>query len=399
MGGRRLRTTLGIATAALLAAAGPGAIAAAGQVRPLTTVTWHVETSPNTSNANRRDDLFDVACPTATACVAVGDTSDSHYDNPTGLVERWNGSKWSVQATAAIAGNPHTEFDSVACSSPSACTLVGEETTGTGTPTRALVERWNGSKWSVQATPTPASGKGALYGVACVNATSCYAVGDSLAKNGNPPLIEHWNGKTWTIQTVPHPAGVPYSFYTIACRSNTDCTAGGEVDGANGAGTTLMMHWNGSKWSLEATPATPGHSAFINDVRCPSATQCLAAADTYTPVGVNAISDVSGVAEEWNGHTWTMLPTAPLASGTTSDFFAVACPAVSKCVIVGDVEGTGLFAPLAEHWNGSTFTMDTTQADGSFSYFDSVNCNGAACVAVGAFDSTSGLDRTLVERT
>jgi hypothetical protein len=382
-----------------VAAVGPGAIAASGQVRPLTTVTWHQQTSPNTSNANRRDDLFDVACPIATTCVAVGDTSDSQFDNPAGLVERWNGTTWTIQTTPSIAGNPHTEFSSVACSSTSACTLAGEETNAAGSGTHTLVERWNGSKWSVQATPNLASGKGALYGVACVSATSCYAVGDSLAKNGNPPLIEHWNGKTWSIQTVPHPAGVPYTFYTIACRSNTDCTAGGEVDGAGGAGTTLMMHWNGSKWSLQATPATPGESAFVSDVRCPSATQCLAVGDTYTPAGNGAIEDVNGFAEEWNGHTWTMLPTAALASGTTTDFFAVACPAVSKCVIVGDAESPGLVAPLAEHWDGTTFTTDTTQADGSFGYFDSVNCSGAACVAVGTFESTTGFDRTLVERT
>ncbi|HEY1738709.1 MAG TPA: hypothetical protein VGI86_08370, partial [Acidimicrobiia bacterium] len=326
MNGRQLRTTFGAAAAAMLAAVGPGAVAAAGQVRPLTTVTWHVQTSANSSNTSRRDELFHVACPSATVCFASGETADKQFNNPSALMERWNGSKWSIQTTATVAGNPHTEFFNVACSSASACTAVGDAMTAT--TTRALVERWNGSKWSVQSTPTPSSGKAILYSDACVSATSCYAVGDSLAKNGNPPLIEHWNGKTWSIQTVPHPAGVPYTFYVIACRSNTDCTAGGQIDGAGGAGTTLIMHWNGSKWALEATPPTPGHSAFVADLRCPSATQCLAAANTFTPVGDGSITDVSGVAEEWNGHTWTMLPTAALASGATSGFEGVACPAV-----------------------------------------------------------------------
>ena len=207
-----------------------------------------------------------------------------------------------------------------------------------------------------------------------------------------------WNGTKWSMQAVPHPRGVPYTFYNVACRATTDCVAVGEIDGAAGAGTTLIMHWNGSTWTLEPTPATPGHSAFIEDVRCPSASNCLAVGDTYTPAGTNAITDVSGIAERWDGHTWTMLPTAPLASGTTTDFSAVACPASSTCVVVGSTDDSGV-APLAERWNGSTFTLDTTQSVGTFSYFNSVNCNGGSCVAVGAGDPTGSVDRTLVERT
>jgi hypothetical protein len=93
-----------------------------------------------------------------------------------------------------------------------------------------------------------------------------------------------------------------------------------------------------------------------------------------------------------------VLPTAALASGATADFEGVACPAASKCVVVGDLSNGGL-TPLAEHWDGTTFTMDTTQAVGALSFFNSVNCNGASCVAVGDSFNTNGLDRTLVERT
>ena len=394
MGGRSAMAG-GIALVAALATAGSGAVAAAAHLAPAA-ATWHIQSSPNPAGTTRYADLYDVACPTAGSCIAVGESSDTNYKNQTRLLERWNGTTWSIQTTPTPPGNPHTLFVSVACSSASVCTVVGASYPASGD--RVLAERWNGSKWSIQTTPTPSSGKAILNGVACPTATNCFAVGDSEAKNGNPPLIEKWNGSKWSIQTVPHPQGVPYTFYSVACRSTSDCTAVGEIPGAAGAAKALIVHWNGSTWSAR-TPALPtgGRSSFLTDVRCPSATQCLAVGDSYVPDG-GGLSDTLGLAEAWNGHTWTILATPRPVTSATDDFYSVACPSPSKCVIVGSYSGTGV-VPLAMRWDGSSFTVDTTQSVGDFSYLDSVNCNGAnACVAVGE-GRPSTLDRTLVERS
>jgi hypothetical protein len=45
-------------------------------------------------------------------------------------------------------------------------------------PEPSLAERWNGTSWSIEATPNPAgSVVSALQGVACLNDTECRAVG------------------------------------------------------------------------------------------------------------------------------------------------------------------------------------------------------------------------------
>ncbi len=73
-----------------------------------------------------------------------------------------------------------------------------------------LAERWDGSGWSLTTTVAASSGLGAeLYGVSCVSAKACVAVGDS-AQIGSPDPIklihrafaERWNGKKW-ISTLP----------------------------------------------------------------------------------------------------------------------------------------------------------------------------------------------------
>ena len=384
------------ATLAAMATVGPTAGVASASTAHATPATWHVQSSPNPPGTTRNADLYDIACPTASSCVAVGQSSDTSYKNANRLLERWNGSAWSIQTTPAPSGNPLTSFFSVACSSASACTVVGASYPASGD--RSLVERWNGTQWSIQTTPVPSSGKALLFGVACPSATSCFAVGDSEASNGNPPLILHWNGSSWSLQTVAHPAGTHYIFYSVACRSTSDCTAVGEIAHAAGAASPLIVHWNGSKWSAQ-TPGAPagGRSAFLSDVRCPSATQCLAVGDTYVPDG-NAISDTFGLAEAWDGHTWTVLATPIPIQGANDQYMGVACPAVSKCVIVG-LYASSTIVPLVFRWDGSTFAEDNEQSVGNFSYLDSVNCNGAnSCVAVGE-GRPSTVDRTLVERS
>ncbi|MGH3401166.1 MAG: hypothetical protein ACRDRJ_01375 [Streptosporangiaceae bacterium] len=42
---------------------------------------------------------------------------------------------------------------------------------------RALVQNWNGTKWSVTAAPNPVAGIGGFNAVSCTSATACTAVG------------------------------------------------------------------------------------------------------------------------------------------------------------------------------------------------------------------------------
>ena len=90
----------------------------------------------------------------------------------------------------------------MSCTSATGCTAVGNYgihaicplALGTCTA-RALIERWNGRRWSIQQTPQPAGAtQSDLSGVSCASGTSCTAVG--FFTNGADQQVtfaERWN--------------------------------------------------------------------------------------------------------------------------------------------------------------------------------------------------------------
>ena len=75
-----------------------------------------------------------------------------------------------------------------------------------------LAEHFNGTSWTVVATPNPGPFGSVLSGVAAAATNNVWAVGSSFADNsfGEPDpstLIEHFNGSAWSVVPSPTPAG------------------------------------------------------------------------------------------------------------------------------------------------------------------------------------------------
>jgi hypothetical protein len=71
---------------------------------------------------------------------------------------------------------------------------------GSGTAIQPAALTWNGATWTqspVQATPSGTIG--IFYGVTCVTAADCVAVGYVESGNSTHDLSEFWNGTAWTI--------------------------------------------------------------------------------------------------------------------------------------------------------------------------------------------------------
>jgi hypothetical protein len=71
-------------------------------------------------------------------------------------------------------------------------------------------------------------GDARLYGVSCVKAGVCTAVGQYLdAKTGvMVTLAEHSGGLGWTKQTTPNPAGTRNkALKAVVCQPTSSCTA------------------------------------------------------------------------------------------------------------------------------------------------------------------------------
>ncbi len=378
---RRSITVLMTAAACAVWAAGPASAA----------TTWALQATPNPANTTAPG-FTGVSCPSATSCFAVGIDSNAVGTITQTLAEHWNGSTWAIQRTPKLSGSFDADLSAVACPSATSCIAVGQNTNSSDLP-RPLAEHWNGSTWAVQTVPSPSNAAAGsdLSAISCTSATSCTAVGYQLISEGEQrPLAEHWNGSSWTIQATPVPSNSDESqLEAVSCSSAASCTAVGVLSGPAYL-ELLAEHWNGKTWTVQNAPNPNGASpdkdsvSLLNGVSCTSAASCTAVGFSNPTVG----DAERPLAERWNGSAWT-IQTAPNPTATNQNTLnAVSCVSSTACTATGFAgsAATGFTSTLAEQWNGSTWTVQSTpDPAGVASILSGVWCTSpATCTAVGS---------------
>jgi hypothetical protein len=309
---------------------------------------WSIQPTPAPAAA-RASLLFDVSCTTRNACVAVGSTTDS-AGATIPLAERWNGSRWSAQRLPTLPGGPgHVSYlGGVSCPSRRYCAAVGYSGNGAGTSGVTLVERWNGTSWSRQRLTLPADATASfLNAVSCVSAKSCTAVGFSNTHAGlGATLGERWNGTSWSIQRTPTPAAaVAVQLVGVSCTATGPCVAAGYFAIDTGIEVMLAERGSGAQWSIQR-PLYPRGATGVQfaDASCASAGSCTA---------VGFFGDANGLdetlAERYNGAHWIIQDTPNPAGMTNNSLAGVSCTSATTCTAVGSfTTATGTQETLAE---------------------------------------------------
>ncbi|HEX5376365.1 MAG TPA: DUF6531 domain-containing protein [Solirubrobacterales bacterium] len=381
--------------------------------------------------------LTDVSCTSATKCTAVG------YDKFMGrtFAESWDGSAWKIthsnlgtsnepavscvgpstchivatdgggtagtwglfswgstfRAFAAPEGASSWKLRDVSCSSETACTAVGYRYSS-ATGYKTLVERYDGTSWSIQASAEPSEGNGfrAMSSVSCASSTQCMAVGEAAGK----PFTEKWNGTQWTPVSIP---GSAEGFLEdVSCASATSCMAVGhrgwwEWMGSSWQSSTLAMSWDGSEWSVLETPEPSEEllvdGANLSAVSCLSASSCVAVGSFFTKYGEEG-NEEKTLTEVWDGSEWTTRPS------TSPDIFStlagISCTATSQCTAVGSArpinKDTNNMVTLGERWNGEEWTTQATvspETRTELKLTDTSCTSATKCMAVG-YDKVMG---------
>jgi hypothetical protein len=320
--------------------------------------SWSIQATPGPAGA-RAAVLEGVSCPAPGTCVAVGSYQNAAGKNVT-LAEAWDGTSWSIQATPNPAGERRGSLQAVSCGSATACTATGSYQAAGGRYA-TLAEAWDGTSWSIQPTPSPSATRNTLSAVSCTSPTACIAVGAAQkAPDERVPLAEAWNGTTWSVQHMPSPP-TGGTLSAVSCTTATACTAAG----------TVAEGWNGTSWHIEQTfPGAP-----LSGISCPSAGFCLAAGPEV---------------EAWDGGSWSSVP-GP--AGAAASPLGVSCASASACTVVGYQAPVQPMVTLAEAWNGSKLSLQPTPnpAAVAASGLTGVSCPSAhACAAVGSFSDDSG---------
>jgi len=257
----------------------------------LAQAAWSVVTSP--SPGPSVNDLNGVASVSASDVWAVGDFIIASGASQT-LTEHWNGTQWSVVASP----NPsafHNVLRAVTAISTNDVWAVGWFNNAQDIP-RTLIEHWNGSSWSVVTSPNGSNGSNFLFAVTAVSSTDVWAVGDFLdSTSTSHTLIEQWNGKKWSVVSSPNPTG-SNTLNAVRAVSATDIWAVGQT-----ATQTLIEQWNGKKWSVVASPNLTGNN-LLRGVAIVSATDIWAVGFVIASVGEQTLI------EQWNGSSWSIVP-------------------------------------------------------------------------------------------
>ncbi len=357
--------------------------------------------------------LTAVSCTAATACTAVGYYTSGSSGSTAGLVERWDGTGWTLQTPAAPPGAASWSLTGVSCRASTACTASGGSVSAQHADT-ALAETFAASSWHLASLTLPAdSASSDLDAVACSATTACTAVGHYLTSDFVTRFFaERRTGNSWALQSMPAPS-LGGSLASISCPTATSCTAVGNDGDQTGRQRTLADTWNGTAWTRRQTP-TPGPGGHFSGVSCTAASACTAVGGVgavgaavvmpfdsarrprvaATQPAFAATATVYGtvLVQRFNGSTWSQQTAVNQVGATPSDLDGgVSCSAPDACTAVGTYFSptTGAFRNLAERWNGTDWTVqavpDTPHETDSF--LTGVSCSAAnACMAIGTYD-------------
>jgi len=367
---------------------------------------WSIVTSPDTSST-QYNFLDGVTCASASNCWAVG-----YFDNVSGyaqtLIEQWNGTSWTIvtspNTTTVTGATQSNVLYGVTCVSASNCWAVGESSDATTGIARTLIEQWNGTSWSIVTSPnSSAAENNYLEAVTCVSASNCWAVGNSYSGSGvtNQTLIEQWNGTSWSVVTSLNTSTTQPNWLSgVTCASASECWAVGYSSTGtdiNMVYQTLIEQWDGTSWAIVPSPNTSTTEFnFLFGVTCASASECWA-------VGYG--SDDNGydrtLVEQWNGSAWAIV-TSPNTSSTQNNFLeSVTCVWQSDCWAAGFSSSTGgVDQTLIEHWDGSAWALVTspnTSATQLNVFYGATCASGSECWGVGWYINASGDYQTLIE--
>jgi hypothetical protein len=297
--------------------------------------------------------LNGVAALSDTNLWSVGSYNEWNNERYQTLIEQWDGSAWSVVASPNV-DTMSNELYAVAAAGANDVWAVGYSLYDNGTDAvdQALVEHWDGTAWQVIPNDNVDLGASDLYGVAALSATDVWAVGQYYDYNDGlwKTLAQHWDGTAWTVVATPDGPTGSGVLESVAAVSATDVWAVGYA--GNGSDKTLILHWDGSAWAVVPSPNVGTDTNDLYGVAALSATDVWAVGTVYEPI--------SGVDQtlitHWDGSAWTVVP-SPNPGVNGNYLYGIAASSGTDVWAVGDYYDSDFIdQTLVAHWDGSAWS-------------------------------------------
>jgi hypothetical protein len=328
----RLRLTIILFTLAVVLSVAPAQAAA----------TWTRVASPNRGTvASALQDV--VMVPGTSTAWAVGYYYDSNLAANRTMTQRFNGTSWSIVPSVNASSTGYSQLNRVDATSTSNVWAIG-----------SLVERYNGTNWVAMSSPAGVAPRG----LDVVSPTEVWVAGYS----GSAATIAQWKNGTWTTRYTQASTGRHLTvFEAIAVDAAGQVWAVGwdrDYDAPGRPVSSLVVHYNGTSWTREATPNPANRNTLMDVV-------ALANGEVFA-VGVAQDTSGGGITPRSlmlrrTGGTWSSLTVPKGETGSQDQLLSVAAVSSTSVWSVGyySSPSSGLYEPLLVHWtaNGGAGTL------------------------------------------
>ena len=222
----------------------------------------------------------------------------------------------------------------------------------------------------VEVAPPVVTGAG-ITGITVLSDRDVWATGGQI--NGKTlTLTEHWTGTSWSVVPSPNPFST-FSYLTgVAAVASNDIWAVGY--GARSDFKTLAIHWDGSAWTSVQIPSVANFDSFLTAVSAVSSNDVWAVGYSDTTSGPHHYQPL---AEHWDGTAWTIIPT-PVSGGSQN--LQCACHRDQRRLGRGrrpwTGQGSSASTTFTMHWNGAAWSI-VPSPNGAF-VGNALSCVGGA---------------------
>jgi hypothetical protein len=284
--------------------------------------SWSVVSTPSLPNggifkgvaAVAGDDVWAVGFRFASNGIVIGSS----------VIEHWNGNRWSEVASGKLQG---AQFTGVTAVSANDVWAVGADAGN-----NALVMHWNGSTWSQVSSPA-FTNVGSLSAVSADASNDVWAVG-CCGPLGTGQALLHWDGTSWTLASS-HPRFGPVA---VTALSATNVWVAGTVeDSDNDSPIAAVEHWDGTSWSIVPSPnPNPGkdQNSHLLGIAAISASDIWAVGDIGAPFG-----HIATLTEHWDGTSWSVIA-SPNPGSTGNRLYGVTALSDGTVAAMGHQSGT-----------------------------------------------------------
>ena len=242
--------------------------------------------------------------------------------------------------------------------------------------------------WRIVTSPNPGPGGNGLQAVATLSPTSVWAVGSQVAGGSKgsavtQTLVEHFNGSHWSVVPSPNVSTSYNALQAIAAVSANNIWAVGYDDGSNSIQQTLILHYDGAKWSVFPTTS----AGVLSGIAAVSANHIYA-------VGT---SSNGTLIEQYNGTTWKIVPSP---NKHPFDLLkAVAIVSATNIYAVGvTTDYQAITQTLVEHFDGSAWSIVSSPNPLPYDGLAAVTVVSPTNIwATGADSTPTSPDYTLIE--